>query len=112
MAQGTAPPARAVDVPTLLAAYNERRLEDAIAAVTLSERGMGGARSVRLPFLAKLYVTKLLNKTLGRLAPEVKQKGDNFRPPSSYFLRRGSGSQCPGRGEGRCSRSTSDSYRL
>lgn len=96
VAQGTAPPARAVDVPALLAAYDERRLEDAIAAVTLSERGMGGARSVRLPFLAKLYVTKLLNKTLGRLAPEVKRKGDHFRRPSSCFFR-GSGSQCPGR---------------
>lgn len=63
---------RAVDVPGLLAAYNERRLEDALAAVTLSEGGIGGARTVRLPYQAKLLVTILLHKTLGRLAPKVR----------------------------------------
>lgn len=61
--EGSSAPDQAVDVPALLAAYNERRLEDALAAVTLSERG--------LPYQAKLFVTILLHKTLGRLAPKV-----------------------------------------
>lgn len=64
-------PDQAVDVPKLLAAYNERRLEDALAAVTLSEQGMGGARTVRPSFAAKMLVTMTLHKTLGRLAPKV-----------------------------------------
>eukprot|EP00752_Nemacystus_decipiens_P010969 g9749.t1 len=80
--EGT-PAAHAVDVPSVLAAYNERRLDDALAAVTLSERGMGGARSVRLPYQAKLQVTKLLHKTLGCLAPEV------FTMPSMFSINGG-----------------------
>lgn len=65
-------PDRAVSVPTLLSAYNERRLEDALAAVALSEKGMGGARTSTLRFAATMLVTMTLHKTLGLLAPGVR----------------------------------------
>ncbi|CAM9228175.1 unnamed protein product [Ectocarpus sp. 13 AM-2016] len=68
--------AQDVDVPVALEAFNEQRLQDATAACVLSERGMGGARTVRPMFAARLYLTVLLHKTLGRVAPEM------FTPPS------------------------------
>ena len=64
--------AESVDVPAVLAEYNERRFGDAIAACSLSEIGMGGARTMRPAFAAQLALTALLNKTLGRFAPEVR----------------------------------------
>ncbi|CAM9788399.1 unnamed protein product [Scytosiphon promiscuus] len=67
---------RPVDVPKVLGAYNERRFEDALAVCELSEEGMGGGRTMRPAFAAQLFLTVLLNKTLGRLAPKV------FQPPS------------------------------
>lgn len=60
-----------IDIPAVLATYNDRRLGDAIAACALSEIGMGGGRSMRPAFVAQLALTTLLNKTLGRFAPEV-----------------------------------------
>lgn len=66
----------AVNVPRLLAAYDERRREDALAAVELSEEALGGgARSVGLVFAATMLVTMALHKTLGRLAPQVRVIG-------------------------------------
>ncbi|CAM9316308.1 unnamed protein product [Hapterophycus canaliculatus] len=67
---------RPVDVPKVLDAYNERRFEDARAVCELSEEGMGAGRTMRPAFAAQLFLTVLLNKTLGRLAPKV------FQPPS------------------------------
>lgn len=60
-----------VDIPAVLATYNDRRLGDAIAACSLSEIAMGGDRSIRPAFAAQLMLTSLLNKTLGRFAPKV-----------------------------------------
>ncbi|CBN77907.1 conserved unknown protein [Ectocarpus siliculosus] len=75
-AEGEAAAAQGIDVPGALEAFNEQRLEDATAACVLSERGMGGARTFRPMFAARLYLTVLLHKTLGRVAPEM------FTPPS------------------------------
>lgn len=63
--------AQPVDVPKVLEAYNERRFEDALAVCELSEEGMGGGRTMRPAFAAQLFLTVLLNKTLGRIAPKV-----------------------------------------
>lgn len=70
--------ARPVDVPKVLDAYNERRFEDALAVCELSEEGIGGGRTMRPAFAAQLFLTVLLNKTLGRLAPKV----GSSTPPS------------------------------
>ena len=64
-------PSESVDVPAVLAEYNERRFGDAIAACSLSEI-MGKNQSKRLAFAAQLMLTTLLNKTLGRFAPKVR----------------------------------------
>ena len=79
-AEGEPVAAQGIDVPGALEAFNEQRWEDATAACVLSERGMGGARSVRPMFAARLYLTGLLHKTLGRVAPEV--KCNRFHPPA------------------------------
>lgn len=63
--------AQPVDVPKVLDAYNERRFEDAQAACTLSEIGMGGGRSMNPAFAAQLFLAVMLNKTFGRIAPKV-----------------------------------------
>lgn len=78
-AEGKAPD-QSVDVTALLAAYNERRFEDAAAAVALSEGAMGGARTRRLKFQATMMVTMALHKTLGRLAPQVRGNEALLRP--------------------------------
>lgn len=80
-AEGEAAAAQGINVPGALEAFNEQRLEDATAACVLSERGMGGARTVRPMFAARLYLTTLLHKTLGRVAPKVKVL--SFSPPTS-----------------------------
>lgn len=64
-------PSKSVDIPAVLAAYNDRRHGDAIAVCSLSEIGMGGARSMRPAFAAQLLLTTLLSKTLGLFAPQV-----------------------------------------
>ena len=66
-------PQTPLDVATALKAYNERRLADATAVCRISEMGMGSARSLRPAFIAQLLVISLLNKTLGRLAPKVRE---------------------------------------
>ncbi len=60
-----------VDVQSVLRTFNELRLPDAHAVCAMSEVGFGGARSTRPAFAAQLMLTMLLNKTLGKLAPEV-----------------------------------------
>ena len=65
-------PSKSVDIPAVLAAYNDRRHGDAIAVCSLSEIGMGGARSMRPAFAAQLLLTTLLSKTLGLFAPKVR----------------------------------------
>lgn len=63
-----------LDVAALFKEYNDRRLEDVIAVCEISEVGMGGSRSIRPLFMARLLTIMLLNKTLGRLAPKVHTK--------------------------------------
>lgn len=68
----TSSPGDPIDISNVLKTYNRERLEDARAACLLSERGMGGQRSVRLAFMAQLLLLVFLNKTLGRFAPKVR----------------------------------------
>lgn len=63
--------AQPLDVPKVLETYNEKRLEDAQAACTLSEIAMGGRRTIRPAFAAQMLLMMILNKTLGRLFPKV-----------------------------------------
>lgn len=60
-----------LNVATLLKEYNDKRLDDVIAICEISEVAMGGARSIRPAFMARLLIITLLKKTLGRLAPKV-----------------------------------------
>lgn len=66
------PEGQPTDIPTVLQAYNDRRLDNAHAVCELSEEGMGGGRSMRPAFMAQLFVVVFLNKTLGRLFPKVR----------------------------------------
>lgn len=60
-----------VDIPKVLNTYNQQRFEDARAVCLLSEEALGGGRSMRPAFAAQLFLTVMLNKTLGLLAPKV-----------------------------------------
>lgn len=80
-AEGKASDQAGVDVPAVLAAYNARRLEDALAVVKLSAQRMGGYRLPSIRFVGTMMVTMGLHKTLGRLAPKVCTSYCRFRPP-------------------------------
>lgn len=61
----------AIDIPSALEIYNQRRHKDVSAVTEISEEGMGGGRSMRPAFMAQLVIFSFLHKTLGRLFPKV-----------------------------------------